>query len=252
METLEQVLRPAELGTAEFGVVVFSSWRDDPLVGLLEQVQDALARTLKDETLEPVPPSPTLAQTLQAWTEQAGVELFIILDQFEEYFLYHPQDDGPRSFAAEFARAVNQVDCPVSFVVSVREDALSKLDRFERRISGLFDNYLRVEHLDREQHELRIVRFGASRERLELAERPVLVAEPQARTRGQHHGRPPPGPLVVPAGMERMARRCVRRDDVAPVDLRRQGSGVGAAEHRIEVAQHQSACSCGMCECAGP
>ena len=33
---------------------------------------------------------------------------------------------------------------------SIREDALAKLDRFKGRIPNLFDNYLRIEHLDRE------------------------------------------------------------------------------------------------------
>ena len=70
----------------------------------------------------------------------------VILDQFEEYFLYHPQDDA---FAQEFPAAVMQADAPVSFLIAIREDALAKLDRFEGRIPILFDNYLRIEHLDR-------------------------------------------------------------------------------------------------------
>lgn len=37
---------------------------------------------------------------------------------------------------------------PVSFLISIREDALAKLDRFEGRIPILFDNYLRLEHLN--------------------------------------------------------------------------------------------------------
>jgi tetratricopeptide (TPR) repeat protein len=42
-----------------------------------------------------------------------------------------------------------QADAPVSFLIAIREDALAKLDRFEGRIPILFDNYLRIEHLDR-------------------------------------------------------------------------------------------------------
>ena len=37
----------------------------------------------------------------------------------------------------------------VNFVLSLREDAWAKLDRFKGRIPLLFENYLRVEHLDR-------------------------------------------------------------------------------------------------------
>ena len=37
----------------------------------------------------------------------------------------------------------------MNFLISIREDALAQLDRFKGRIPTLFDNYLRIEHLDR-------------------------------------------------------------------------------------------------------
>jgi hypothetical protein len=46
----------------------------------------------------------------------------------------------------------------VSFLVSIREDALAKLDRFEGRIPNLFNNYLRVEHLARDAARAAIVK----------------------------------------------------------------------------------------------
>ncbi|MGH8070026.1 MAG: tetratricopeptide repeat protein [Candidatus Entotheonellia bacterium] len=140
----------AERGTPEFVVVVFSSWRDDPVVGMAGRIQDCVTQALNGQTLEPVPPSRSLVQTLQAWTERVGGDLLIILDQFEEYFLYHPDEDGEGTFAVEFPRAVDRPDLRVSFLISIREDALAKLDRFKGRIPNLFDNYLRIEHLDRE------------------------------------------------------------------------------------------------------
>ncbi len=75
--------------------------------------------------------------------------MLVILDQFEEYFLYHENEDGDGTFAVEFPRAVNRPDLRASFLISIREDALAKLDRFKGRIPNLFDNYLRIEHLDR-------------------------------------------------------------------------------------------------------
>ena len=75
-------------------------------------------------------------------------DLMIILDQFEEYFLYHGTEDGDSTFAVEFPRAVNRRDLRVSFLVSMREDSIAKLDFFKGRIPNLFDNYLRIDHLD--------------------------------------------------------------------------------------------------------
>ena len=168
----------AERGSPEFAVVVFSSWRDDPLAGLKDHVKNSVARALDGQTFEPVPPSPTLAQTLQAWTERVGGDLLIILDQFEEYFLYHLQEDGEGTFAVEFPRAVNRPDLRVSFLVSIREDSLAKLDRFKGRIPNLFDNYLRIEHLDREAARAAIEKPIEQYNRLRAANDQPISIEP--------------------------------------------------------------------------
>jgi tetratricopeptide (TPR) repeat protein len=169
----------AERGTPEFVVVVFSSWRGDPLVGLGDRLQDSVAQALNAQTLEPVPPLRSLPHTLQAWTERVDGDLLIILDQFEEYFLYHPNEDGEGTFAVEFPRAVDRPDLRVSFLISIREDALAKLDRFKGRIPNLFDNYLRIEHLDREAARAAIEEPIQQYNRLRAAEGPQVSIEPK-------------------------------------------------------------------------
>ena len=85
--------------------------------------------------------------------------MLIILDQFEEYFLYHPDEDGTDSFAVEFSvgceprRAYRE-----SFLVTIREDALARLDRFKGRIPNLFGNYLRIDRLSRQAAREAIMR----------------------------------------------------------------------------------------------
>ncbi len=91
-------------------------------------------------------------------TEAVESDLLIILDQFEEYFLYHSTADGPGTFAVEFPRVVNRSDLRVSFLVSMREDSIAKLDFFKGRIPNLFDNYLRIDHLERTQARDAIVK----------------------------------------------------------------------------------------------
>jgi hypothetical protein len=46
----------AEQGEPEFAVVVFSSWRDDPIVALMSRVQDSVKQALNGQDFVPVPP----------------------------------------------------------------------------------------------------------------------------------------------------------------------------------------------------
>jgi len=129
-------------------VVPFSTWQSNSVAGLVQTIADYARRAEPAagmDSTEPGLSTQSLPGSLKACHKKMGRRLMIILDQFEEYFLYHPQEDR---FAHEFPQAVLQTDVPVSFLISIREDSLAKLDRFEGRIPSLFDNYLRVEHLD--------------------------------------------------------------------------------------------------------
>lgn len=140
-------------GTPEFVAVVFSDWRDNPVTLLEERVREA-AEPWQTEDGEqntlPDNPGRHLPEFLDAWTKRINGDLLVILDQFEEYFLYHGQVEGDASFAVQFPRVLNCPDLRVNFLIAIREDALAKLDRFKGRIPRLFDNYLRINHLDRE------------------------------------------------------------------------------------------------------
>ena len=135
-----------DLGGPEYVPLVFSDWRDDPLRGLADAIRGAVAEFTSAEV--DLPGSRRLDEMLVAAGAAVDGSLLIVLDQFEEYFLYHPREHARGTFAAEFARAVNRVGLQAGFVVSIREDALAKLDRFQTEIPKLFDNYLRVRHLD--------------------------------------------------------------------------------------------------------
>ena len=112
-------------------VLVFSSWAGDPRAGLGEAIDSAAGIESKG----------TLSERLRS----AG-EVYVILDQFEEYFLYHEQG----AFADELADAIAEPGLRASFLLGLREDALAKLDAFKGKIPNLFANYLRLDHLDRE------------------------------------------------------------------------------------------------------
>jgi WD40 repeat protein len=120
-------------------VVLFDNWKDDPAAGLNAAISKAAG----------VRATSTLADTLEAGAAQVGGDVFVVLDGFEEYFLYHEDETGPGTFQEEFPEAIRRPRLRASFIVSLREDSLARLDRFKASIPGLFANYLRLDHLDR-------------------------------------------------------------------------------------------------------
>ena len=136
----------ARRGVPGFAVVVFGAWRDDPIAGLTARIADSVVQV----GVSPKPIGATFTDSLRVFADAVDGDLLIILDQFEEYFLYHGPEDGDGTFAVEFPRAVREASLRANFLVSIREDALAKLDRFEGRIPKLFDNFIRIEHLSRD------------------------------------------------------------------------------------------------------
>ena len=134
-------------GAASFFVVVFASWQDDPVAGLVSQIAKTVGISLADRPAA-LTASTRVRDILREATQARRGDVFVILDQFEEYFLYHRNDDGPDGFAAQLAEAINDEGLRANFLVALREDALAKLDAFKGRIPGLFRNYLRIDYLD--------------------------------------------------------------------------------------------------------
>ena len=89
------------------------SWPGDPRAGLAAAVADEVGRL----TGEPFEPSAglQLADVLAESTEQLDGTLYVVLDQMEEYFLYHGHGTGEGSFTRELAGALAAADLPVAF-----------------------------------------------------------------------------------------------------------------------------------------
>ena len=105
-------------------------------------------------------------------SERAGSKLLIILDQFEEYFLYRARERRVERFADELAECINQPDLPANFLISIREDAYSALgDLLRGRITNVYSNYLHLDYLNeqaaREAIEGPIAYFNSSRPKSE-------------------------------------------------------------------------------------
>ena len=115
----------------EVDVVVFSTWTGDPVAGLIEALGGD-GESLVDDLIEAA--------------GRAGGDLYLILDQFEEYFLYHPRGG---EFAQQLAELMRRPGLRVNVLIGMREDALARLDAMKAAIPNLLTNRLRLELLDR-------------------------------------------------------------------------------------------------------
>ena len=129
----------------EHAVVVFDRWSDDPAEGIAAAVAEAIT------PLAGAPPdgngAAPLSERVGAWARRLGGEVYLILDQAEEYFLYRSAGEDDE-FARELPELVGRPDLPVNVIVSLREDALGRLDVFRAGIPTLFANTLRLALLD--------------------------------------------------------------------------------------------------------
>ena len=193
-------------------VVVFDSWRDDPVHALRAAVADEVTAALGGSVKPADDGGRSLGDALGLWQELLGGDLYVILDQAEEYFLYHGGEDGGGTFAAQFPEVVNDPDLRVNFILAVRDDSLAKLDAFRRHIPNVFGNYLRLEHLDREAARAAIVEPVAEYNRLVGTEDAVTIE-----------------PRLVAAVLEQVA--------TGKVDVGQTGRGAvesGSGDARIE------------------
>jgi hypothetical protein len=163
-----------ELGKSE-EVVVGSSWSEDPLA-----VLDRAA----------------------ALAAERG-EVFLILDQLEEFFLYHGGNGGEADFAARLAELVQHPDRHVSVLLGIREESLARLDAFKGRLPNVLGNYLRLEHLERAEARAAIVeplrryeQLGGARLAIEAALVEAVLDEVSAAQIAD--GAAPPGRIETP------------------------------------------------------
>jgi len=177
----------AERGSARYVPVVFSSWRDDPTPGLIAAIEAAV-RPLMGNGADLALPRDALQDAIERAAKAVDATPLLILDQFEEHFLYEPdRDDG---FDDELARCINRRDLRANFLIAVREDAYSQIGpRFKARIPDVYGNYLHLDFLDEEAARTAVLgpvtafnqRLDADAPRIEIE--PALVDTVLAQVR---------------------------------------------------------------------
>jgi WD40 repeat protein len=151
-------------------VAYFNTWAGDPVTGIDEAVRGALTQAHGGD---PGDAPGDLTDRIESWAAALGGELVVVLDQFEELFLYH--DEGG-SLLEVLPELVTRPGLRLNVVLGIRDDELAKLDVFKARIPGLFSNYLRLDLLDREAARAAIVGPLARFNELEDAE---MTIEPE-------------------------------------------------------------------------
>ena len=118
-------------------VIVHAAWAEDPEAGVVASAHDA------DPELGP---TAGLVDTVAAAAQRNG-QVFLLLDQFEEYFLHHG-DRGP--LADVLPELLRRPGLRVNVLIALRDDALAELDAFAGRLPDLFANMLRLDRADRD------------------------------------------------------------------------------------------------------
>jgi CHASE2 domain-containing sensor protein len=157
-------------------VVYVSEWHAAPDVTILGELRQE-ARRLTGQELEPPDSALAFDRALAWWAQRLGGQLLLILDQFEQYFLYHPSAHS-QPFDRSLADAILRPDLGLHCLISLREDSLVGLDRFKGELPNLFRNRLRLGGLS-EAAALEVIRRTVDRYNEQRAPgQPSVALEP--------------------------------------------------------------------------
>ena len=129
-------------------VVVFSAWADDPVTAIAAAIGDEVRAAVGAPVAEPAPGA-SLADTVSHWAAVLDGDLFLVLDQLEEHFVYHDDGRASGTLVAELPDVILRPHLGAHVLLSLRDDALSQLDRFGGALPNLFANVVRLDPLDR-------------------------------------------------------------------------------------------------------
>src|SRR4051794_18105894 len=119
-EVRQRIAKSRALGEQpEIAGVYFNDWKGDVLAKLRAAISAAMLKLVGKDYLEGLSESLPLDELLVQGGARFGGDLLLILDQFEEYFLYHPAT-APDEFATQFAAAANRPGLPANFVLALR------------------------------------------------------------------------------------------------------------------------------------
>jgi len=126
-------------------VLYFATWQGDDYLARLKRECRACLASTHGQPID-VDDQLPLDEWIASARKQSRGTLFLIFDQFEEYLLYHREDDAS-AFDGDVARIVNRADVGANVLIGLRDDSLAKLNRFSKRIPNLMGNTLQLRRL---------------------------------------------------------------------------------------------------------
>jgi CHASE2 domain-containing sensor protein len=154
--SLAAAASPANVAEGGLVPVIFDAWDESPGANLRAHLASLLPTSSKPDGHTQT----GLADVIKA-LEKKGDRPLIVLDQFESYFTTEGETD------LDLVGLIEAAGDSASFLLVLREDSLALLNRFGDMIHGLFDNLIRIDHLDAEHAaraiEETVAAFNASR-----------------------------------------------------------------------------------------
>ncbi len=131
-------------------VIFFNGWRRVQEQNLLDVLKMKIFKDLdRVDALSPPHSELSLVDTLSTWIKQidgkqSATRLFVILDQFEEYFKKQQKIDTDHKFINELLSAINDNSLNIKFLISIREDWLPALDTYKNPLPDSCQYYLQL------------------------------------------------------------------------------------------------------------
>jgi len=146
---MPELKRPERLN---LDVVYYTDWVSTPLAGLKQKTIQVLKERGKVGFDYQIEEGISLKDFFQLCSTFASEPLVVILDQFEEIFLYRRYQEDFLSFVKEFSQCVLDRVTSTAFIISMREDFALELNVFKDYLpTTLFENYFRLEKLNEEK-----------------------------------------------------------------------------------------------------
>ncbi|MGB8491321.1 MAG: hypothetical protein WCE64_09700, partial [Bacteroidales bacterium] len=114
---------------------------------ILESISDAIQKVLAKPVSYQLLTANLFKKALQTLSLESGKSILIILDQFEELFVFGTREEKQGLIQVIKVLTESDVDC--RFIFIIREEYLADIAEFEKHIPHFLSNRVRIERMDR-------------------------------------------------------------------------------------------------------